>query len=1544
MLRIGVTLSDIKRDKDSPSVSFLTLAAVTPGSSLGVVKLTEKANNFYVYLPLAHSNAKADSPPAILNSRPKTFGVASQLLDDNWISSVFQSINHRSYQLENYGGSTGEEVFYNVSDMDNNDRDNEDDDNDDYDDDYGVNDMDVVFVKDSFEDTILHFITYETVSNPEPTDHQEDEDREEEEEEGPSTVARSKSLGAWEDYAVSNVIKHMEKLDLESKEDDIKTMMFSPDTETTKQQQQQQQEKKESLPVDQIIKKLGPTVLGTIRVGQARVSIVDLFKVANQLNVARMEHGSGINDLLISGGGSESKSSTVKINIPLIDFTDEPIIRGQIILDCELIVDEIASNDSDVDGSSSRSSSTNNSSRLLDLSNMKLKENIDMKDTKLIRFVANKMESLYTLDLYLSLWKYSSNELLPKYFASYLRQFPEISLVTKTKAESEEKEEVVFNKKVVGNDINDVLNRDTLKQEEEAGDKSLKKSTQKRRPCDVLKYTFKEDTDEVIYDSGGGSTRLKASASSVLRKHQPIVSIDGDLKIPINYYYSRPIARGIINKEYTENYLVSIANIICAHNGVDPLEFARIINVALDNSHGELKDRIDLVDIERGVLSGVDEKIVCVSMKRTGDYETFFTNDEVTGKMITHHAEILEPVAKQPGIKLLACWRMFVQWLTHLNSTIKYRLDYYLGSRSSTGGSNKDDDDNNNVFDDDEVEMWDSFIKLREDTSRDIDMGLNSEDCDGFNKTTHTIIFIVLMGRKDLPNAHKASGDRMWKVWSDTMKYVNNLNDENKRREEEEGIADGDNSNSGLVNGLKRYSPIFEKMGGWDSPLLRAFQRLLMYYTPLSLIGSTAPTNREVLFEKQKADDSSTTSPNSPSSINPQPFFINIGDIDDIRKDDVIKCRLFDYDATEEENRFNMNLSSDTKTSSSSSSNPMKGGAPNQFTPGGNVHYNYLKEVRRLFLTTKELDKLNEKCNGSTTSTPAHSWSVLLPFKNVMLELLNCLIDEDQAGVKRSRYDEQTVKIVEFILDRLQVHFVKPDPNGSSSSSVGSENYSQLDYVSVLDLHPLHLEATTPTNAFCMVGASTWLKAGSPDYIALREIEAKNRRICNANKLPFRTFKELKLEHELSDEEVDKLKEQGEYNNKEEEGGGSADWMYRGKVELYNLIKSRSVLLNRKWFRRGVMYMDEGQLQWLRYNSPEMRTSLFYKMVSCAVIPFMDELTGTKDFTCAFTTSVVDDSNAELIKEPEFGVDVEYILGPRLRSTDPTYNLLITSHRIPPSIRRKMQHFGYLNKLWELPTQLCMYSKFNTQLPVKMEDLWAEPEYIQQSSSSMIRREEEEEDYDELHKRKLESLVQRNFERKSKTVARNANRTKTTSKLIHGKKNKKEKKKIHRLTVEEHVVNSHRRFEEGKMMRNGGSKSNIAVNYRLLEDSVPLQDVDSSSSNNEEPMISPRSMALNSRLHKFSIKTAVTPISPPPPLSPSLPPSPLTLPQPPVLKFDALAIFARNIIFVNNGIISPEHLAELEAELKQKTTKIRKSKSKLQPYGSYVTMYSFIPN
>jgi hypothetical protein len=541
MLRIGFAIKDVVRPPNSPSVSFISLVAVVPGSSYNVVKVTPASDHFYIYLPAVDDKA---SPG---NDHVCIFPAQTK---------------------ENYAWA--KEV------------------------DYCVDCCEIDGYKTIHcEKSILHIITYETVSDPTPMDTSGAQ----------ASASTEKPLGEWESYALKN-----------------NSSVNS-------------------------LQKLGYETLGTVRVGQARVSIAELAKTA----VAK---------------GNQGGSSTV--TLPLMDFTDNPQERGSVELTLEY-VDHIDYPDSH-----------------LDTVNRVLQSPTTWEAVE----ACAKVTPLFTQAGYETLVHSAEKEVYVDYVEAYVKMFPPVR------------------KNYSGGGT-------VTSQEFAATARSLG-------------YTVSTDDIHI-------PTPLEASAPNITAMHAPVTSVDGDLFMPMGFYYKEPVAREFISDRH-ESYLGSIMDSICQHVGTKSETVARIVHDWLDtDAKGTVPD-----------------------------------------------------AAKYCTIEMLACIRIFGLFLTHLNTTFRYRADFSNGNPKQEG---------------------DAGVKIREDTSNDLIIGMNSEDCDGFDKAVQTVCFIVRTGM---------SG--WYPDWVERDRL------------------------QGCLSSVARQfqgSFFMSDIGGWDHKGLDAFQRLLFYYTPLSLVGAT---------------------------------------------------------------------------------------------------------------------------------------------------------------------------------------------------------------------------------------------------------------------------------------------------------------------------------------------------------------------------------------------------------------------------------------------------------------------------------------------------------------------------------------------------------------------------------------------------------------------------------------------------------------------------------------------------------------------------------
>src|SRR6185312_68515 len=243
-----------------------------------------------------------------------------------------------------------------------------------------------------------------------------------------------------------------------------------------------------------------------------------------------------------------------------------------------------------------------------------------------------------------------------------------------------------------------------------------------------FKYSSKESEVRLENEKVQGPTigqRLKPAIPRISRAHAPITTINGDLPVPMHFYYKRPVDPGFISKYLHQRYVVAINRSVCGHYNTNPSEVARRINEHLDR----------------------------------------------------------RPVSPYCSVEFVACLRIFDDVITHLNTAFRYRSDFVVGK----GTVDQDGD---------------FLVRLREDTSTDLDMGLSWEDCDGLVRSLFTLIYIIQSGVQGVENPH-LKNDRLFS----------------------------------LMFGSNGGSSSQRKFGGWTDDCLNAFQRLLFYYTPLSLLG-----------------------------------------------------------------------------------------------------------------------------------------------------------------------------------------------------------------------------------------------------------------------------------------------------------------------------------------------------------------------------------------------------------------------------------------------------------------------------------------------------------------------------------------------------------------------------------------------------------------------------------------------------------------------------------------------------------------------------------
>lgn len=233
-----------------------------------------------------------------------------------------------------------------------------------------------------------------------------------------------------------------------------------------------------------------------------------------------------------------------------------------------------------------------------------------------------------------------------------------------------------------------------------------------------LKYSSDPTTDQIV-----DRERLGTDVPATVSLHQPITSIDGDIPVPIGFYYKQPVDPQFISEYYHQTYLGSMLANVCAHEGITVEQFAQAMHTMFD------------------------------LMKTTG---------------------VANPDYSLSPMFLLAL-RISGMFFTHNN--FRYRSDFAL----ETSGIR-------------------TRILLREDTSRDLLMGLNSEDCDGMDMATQTIMWIVWTGVENVANP-KLQSDPLYQILTS-------------------------------LSGTKK------KFGGWAHEGLSALQRLLFHYTPLSIDGA----------------------------------------------------------------------------------------------------------------------------------------------------------------------------------------------------------------------------------------------------------------------------------------------------------------------------------------------------------------------------------------------------------------------------------------------------------------------------------------------------------------------------------------------------------------------------------------------------------------------------------------------------------------------------------------------------------------------------------
>lgn len=372
------------------------------------------------------------------------------------------------------------------------------------------------------------------------------------------------------------------------------------------------------------LKRLALDGLATVRIGQAKVSICDLA-------LAIVKDGTG------------------SVSVPLLDFSDVPMQRGNIQLDLQDIKSLIW-NGKPVD---------------------RANQYLQTLDRQAWFFKVSQEGSAYNLEHYLALNE-ESQPTAKEYLNHYLRMFPRIT----------------------GGDLDETA-AGSLHFSHESGNVQL-----------------------------GG--RLKAAIPRIVTTHAPIAYVDGDLVMPMHYYYRRPVNPDFITQYFHSNYLQAMLDSVCYHFGTTSDQLAQIINAYLDE----------------------------------------------------------RPVKAHCSLEVLAALRIVVFFITHLNTTFRYRLDFSVGK----GTVEKDGD---------------YAVRMREDTSRDVDMGLNSEDCDGLNHAIHTIIYILWKGISGINN-ELLGRDVLFQV---------------------------------LMQSAAKLRETSLDFGSWPTAGLKAVQRLLFYYLPLSLMG-----------------------------------------------------------------------------------------------------------------------------------------------------------------------------------------------------------------------------------------------------------------------------------------------------------------------------------------------------------------------------------------------------------------------------------------------------------------------------------------------------------------------------------------------------------------------------------------------------------------------------------------------------------------------------------------------------------------------------------
>lgn len=865
MLRVHLNIKDVVRQSDSPSVSFLSLAAIAPGTPFNVVKVLPSKNHFYIYLPS-------------VNDHPKPYD------DETCIFPAEYEINY------NWPRELSDVVCE------------------------PCDERGPVHCTDS----ILHIVVYETVSDPTPVDTTN----------GAATTG-GKPLGEWEAYALENNPR------LQSSASASESSKLSA------------------------LKKLGYDNLATVRVGQARISIVELAKM-----------------YLLSQPIAAKDSPLPSVTIPLMDTTDQPQTRGKIELTIEPnYYFEWAGQPMDC-----------------------VNEYLARGDVQQrVEEMAGKIPT-FTQKSYEMLIRNAEQNVYYDYVEEYVKMFPP---VRKHSASMADEEFAVTGSHPLG-------------------------------------YTASSGDEVTIVG------RLRAAAPNITAMHAPVTSVDGDLYMPMGFYYREPIARAFISDRH-EEYLGPILDMVCKHFGTTSEEVAKIVHAWLDK-----------VPRETPV------------------------------------------VAKSLSLKMAACIRIFGLFVTHLNTTFKYRTDFSDGNPRQEG---------------------DAGVRIREDTSNDLLNGMNSEDCDGMDKAVQAICFIIRTG-----DADGLSSTQTWREHDRLVKCLD------------------------LVADKYRGNFFQGDIGGWDHPGLDAFQRLLFYYTPLSLVGATT-----------------MNFPNDRTPVGGMPR-INVDDLDQL------------------------------------------GTAPPE-------------EIKKLYYATGEMGQLE-----------CHRWSILLPFQTVVDSLVLCIDKEDAADAKRDPVDQKKIDILLYLHQTLRESLPFPL------------------------LPPITLEGTVPTNPFALVGASAWMDPTSNDTSWMRRQEAANRRMSMLNK-----------------------------------NGNDG-----------------SIVNDAIWFERGVIPIDEGPCQWLPGDDPKRRCSLFYKMATCANIPFLDELFGGNDFTCSFVSADCQ----------YFGVEIENILGLR---PEP-FGLVLPLHRIPARVRSRADGYGEVYEQWKVPAQFCVYSPLNVSMPKASDTMWHPAEQGEFDAGEVFRR------------------------------------------------------------------------------------------------------------------------------------------------------------------------------------------------------------------------------